>query len=193
MLKEFCKLVNMPFIEMDMYEADDIIGSLSCNAKDYNLNPYAVTGDKDIYQLIHKGIDILYLSNNGPVIYGEKEFESEYKIKANQFIDYKALVGDPSDNIPGVPGVGKKTAAKLLGIYDTLDGIYENVEDLKGKQRENIIKNKDIAYLSKKLSKIECNMELDYDKYFKEFIDYGFDLNNNKARRYLESLEIDRY
>ncbi len=193
MLKDYCELVNIPFIEVDMYEADDIIGSLSCKAKDYNLNPYAVTGDKDIYQLIDKEIDILYLSNKGPTIYGEKDFINEYKIRPDQFIDYKALVGDPSDNIPGVPGVGKKTAAKLLGLYDTLDGLYENLGELRGKQKENIVKNKEIAYLSKKLSKIKCNMELDYDQYFKKYINQGFNLNNNKARKFLEALEIINY
>ena len=190
MFKEYCELVNMPFISIDMYEADDIIGSLSCNAKDYNLNPYAVTGDKDIYQLIHKGIDILYLSNNGPIIYGEKELENEYNIKPNQYIDYKALVGDPADNIPGVPGVGKKTAAKLLGLYHTLDGLYDNTENLKGKQKENVIENKDMAYLSKELSKIKCDMELDYDDYFLRYIEEGFNLENNRAQEFLNKLEI---
>lgn len=191
MLKEYCKLTNMPFIEIDMYEADDIIGSLSCKAKNYDLNPYAVTGDKDILQLIDKGIDILYLSNKyGPIIYKEEYFIEEYDINPSQFIDYKALVGDPSDNIPGVPGVGKKTAAKLLGLYNTLDGIYENTEKLKGKQKENIIENKNNAYLSKRLSKIIYNMDLDYDIFFIKYINEGFNLNNHNVKKFLKELEI---
>lgn len=189
-LKEYCNLANIPFIEKDRYEADDIIGSLSCNASNYGLNPYAVTGDKDILQLIDKSIDILYLSNKGPIIYGEENLIDEYRINPEQFIDYKALVGDPSDNIPGVPGVGKKTAAKLLGLYDSLDGIYENVESLKGKQKEKIIENKEQAYLSKKLSEIVCDMDLDYDDYFGRYIEEGFNMKDEKVINFLNKLEI---
>lgn len=191
MLRRYCELVNMPFIEMDKYEADDIIGSLCCNAGNYNLNAYAVTGDKDILQLIDKEIDILYLSNKeGPIIYNKDDFINEFKIHPNQYLDYKALVGDPSDNIPGVPGVGKVTAAKLLGLYHTLDGIYENTDKLKGKQKERIIENKDMAYLSRELSKIKCDMELDYDDYFGKYIEEGFNLTNDKVQEFLMELEI---
>ena len=191
MFQKYCELVNMPFIEIDLYEADDIIGSLSCNAKEYNLNPYAVTGDKDILQLIDKGIDILYLSNNGPIIYGEDEFIDNYNINPSQYLDYKALVGDPSDNIPGVPGVGKKTAAKLLGLYDSLDGIYENVENLKGKQKQNVMDNKANAYLFKKILTIKCDMDLDYNNYFKSYVEEGFDLEDKEAKKYLRGLSIE--
>ena len=191
MLKEYCRLTNMPFIEMDMYEADDLIGSLCCNASGYGLNPYAVTGDRDILQLIEKGIDVLYLSNNGPIVFDEDMFIEEYKIRADQFGDYKAMVGDPSDNIPGIPGVGKKTAAKLLDLYDDLDGIYRNIDELKGKQKENILENKDKVYLFKEILDIKCDMDLDYELYFKTFIEDGFDLSNDVALKYLESLEID--
>lgn len=190
MLKEYCKLVNLPFIEVDNYEADDIIGSLSCNAKDYGLNPYAVTGDKDILQLIDKNIKVLYLSNKGPIIYKEDDLMEEYGINANQFLDYKALVGDQSDNIPGVPGIGKVRASNLLGIYGSLDNIYENLEELEGMQKKNIRNYKEQAYLSKKLSKIVCDMELDYDKYFKQYIEEGFNLNSKKAQEFLQGLEI---
>jgi len=190
MLREYCNLVNFPFIEIDLYEADDIIGSLSCNAKDYNLYPYVVSGDKDLLQLIHYGIDVLYLSNNGPTIYRESKFIEEYNIKPGQFLDYKSLVGDPSDNIPGMPGIGKKTAAKLLGLYDTLNGIYENINDLKEKQKQVFIENKDSVYLFKQLLTLECNMELDYADYFGRYIDKGFNLDNNFVKEFLKELEI---
>lgn len=191
MLKEYCKLVNIPFIEIDLYEADDIIGSLCCNASKYNLYPYAVSGDKDILQLINKGIDVLYLSNKGPIIYRDEEFINEFNINPDQYIDYKALVGDPSDNIPGVPGVGKKTAAKLLGQYSSLDGIYENINDLKGKQRLNVKENKDNAYLFKEILTINTNMDLEYEYYLVKYVEEGFDLNNNLAKEFLKELEID--
>lgn len=190
MLREYCNLVNFPFIEVDLFEADDIIGSLSCNAEKYNLNPYVVSGDKDLLQLIHKGIDIMYLSNKGPIIYNENYFEEEYNIKIEQFIDYKALVGDPSDNIPGIPGIGKKTAAKLLGLYSTLDGIYENIDDLKGKQKQTVIDNKVNVFLFKELLTIKCNMDLNYDDYFGRYIDEGFNLDNDLVNAFMKELEI---
>lgn len=190
MLREYCKLVNIPFIEIDLYEADDIIGSLCCNANKYNLHPYAVSGDKDLLQLITKGIDIIHLSNKGPIVYGENEFTQEYNIHPNQFIDYKALVGDSSDNIPGVPGIGKKTSAKLLGVYGSLKGIYENIDELKGKQKQMLIENKDQAYLSKELSVIKCDMDLDYDDYLIRCLEEGFDLDNELVKEFLEELEI---
>lgn len=191
MLEDYCKLANIPFIEIDMYEADDLIGSLCCKANSYGLNPYAVTGDRDILQLMDKGIDVLYLSNNGPIIYGEDRFVDEYSINIDQYLDYKALVGDPSDNIPGIPGIGKKTAAKLLGLYKDLDGIYENINNLKGKQKENVIKNKSKAYLFKEILTIKVDLDLDYDKYFVNYIDEGYALRNDKLVEFLKRLEIE--
>lgn len=190
LFEEFCRLVNLPFIEMDLYEADDLIGSLCCNSKEYGLKSYAVTGDKDIFQLIDNEIEVLYLSHKGPVIYGKEEFVSEYGIQPSQFIDYKALVGDASDNIPGVPGVGKKTAEKLLKSYGSLDEIYNNVDKLKGKQKERILENKNNAYLSKKLSIIECDIDLDYDRYFIGYVSEGYNLENSKVTTYLNSLGL---
>ena len=188
--KEYCKLANIPFIEMDNYEADDLIGSLSCNAKRYGLNPYAVTGDKDILQLLSKNIEVLYLSRSGPIIYREEDLLEEYNISKEQFIDYKALVGDPSDNIPGVPMIGKVTAAKLLGEYKNLDGIYENVEELGGKQKENILKYKEEAYLYQELLSIVCDLDLDYNKYFNTYVKEGFDLTSRDSKDLLKKLEI---
>ena len=190
MLREYCNLVNFPFIEIDLFEADDIIGSLACNSKSYNLHPYVVSGDRDLLQLIHKGVDVMYLSNKGPIIYSENKFEEEYNIKIQQYIDYKALVGDPSDNIPGIPGIGKVTASKLLGKYNTLDGIYENINDLKGKQKQAILDNKENVYLFKEILAINCSMELDYENYFGKYIDQGFNLDNVIVKEFLYNLDI---
>ena len=188
LFEEFCRLVNLPFIEMDLYEADDLIGSLCCNSKEYGLKSYAVTGDKDIFQLIDNEIEVLYLSHKGPVIYGEEEFVSEYGIQPSQFTDYKALVGDIYENIQGVPGVGKKTAEKLLKSYGSLDEIYNNVDKLKGKQKERILENKNNAYLSRKLSIIKCDIDLDYDRYFIDYVNEGYNLENSKVTTFLNSL-----
>jgi DNA polymerase-1 len=191
MLKEYCNLVNFPFIEVDLFEADDIIGSLSCRAKKYNLHPYVISGDKDLLQLINKGIDVMHLSNKGPILYDKNLFEEEYNIKIEQFIDYKALVGDPSDNIPGIPGVGKKTAAKLLQEYSDLEELYGNIEDLKGKQKQSIIDNKDNVFLFRDLLTIKCEMDLDYDDYLLRYTQEGFNLKNNPVKEFLKELEIN--
>lgn len=190
MLKEYCKIVNFPFIEIDLYEADDIIGSLACNAKDYNLHPLVISGDKDLLQLIPKGIDVFYLSNKGMIKYGEEEFEKEYGIQPEQFGDYKALVGDPSDNIPGIPGVGKKTASKLLNKYKTLEGIYEHINELKGKLKESILANKDNVFVFREILTIYCRMDLDYEDYFERYIDKGYKLEDSSLNEFLEKLEI---
>lgn len=190
LFEKFCKLANLPFVEMDLYEADDLVASLCCNSNKYGFKSYAVTGDKDIFQLIDKGIDILYLSHKGPIIYGKNEFIEEFKIQPSQYIDYKALVGDSSNNVPGVPGVGHKTAQKLLIKYNSLDGIYNNVGKLKGKQKEKIIENKKNAYLYKKLSTLKYNINLNYDKYFVDYIKKGYNLKNDKAMTFLNDLDI---
>lgn len=190
MLEEYCGLVNIPFIEIDLYEADDIIGSLSSKAKRYNLHPYPVSGDRDLLQLIDKGIDLIYLSNQGPVIYNEEKFIREYNIQPSQYIEYKALVGDPSDNIPGIPGIGKKTAIQLLNRYRSIDGIYENIDRIKGKRKENILNNREELLSYKEILAIKYDLQLDYDKYFIKYIEEGFDLDKKLAREYLQGLEI---
>lgn len=192
MLRKYTKLVNMPFIEIDLYEADDIIASLCCNAKDFDLRPFVVSGDKDLLQLLDKEIEILYLSNKGPIFYNDNRFIGEYNINPSQFIDYKALVGDPSDNIPGIPGIGKKTASKLLQLYHDLEGIYDNIENLKGKQKQSIIENRDDVFLFRELLTINCNMDLDYCYYFSKYIEDGFNLENEMAIEFLKELEINR-
>ena len=191
LFEKFCKLANIPFVEKELYEADDLMGSLCCNAYKYNIKPYAVTGDKDLFQLIDKGVEVIYLSRKGPVIYGEKEFIEEYGLNTSQYLDYKALVGDTSDNIPGVPGVGDKTAKKLLKQYNTLDELYKNTDKLKGKQKERIVENKQNAYLFKDILTIKCDISLDYDKYFIDYIGEGFDLESTRVKKFLSNLEIN--
>lgn len=101
------------------------------------------------------------------------------------------MVGDPSDNIPGIPGVGKKTAAKLLQEYSDLEEIYENIEDLKGKQKQSIIDNKDNVFLFRDLLTIKCEMDLDYDDCFLRYTQEGFNLKNNPVKEFLKELEIN--
>lgn len=153
-VKELVGALNLPFVELDNYEADDIIGTFVEQSKDYET--IVVTGDKDELQLIDENTKI-YMLRKGfseTQIYGLEEMMETYGLTPKEFIDLKALQGDSSDNIPGVPGVGPKTAVDLIQKYGSLDGVYENLGDLKGKLKERLEENKELAYLSYKLSTI---------------------------------------
>lgn len=178
LFEEFCNLANIPFVKKDLYEADDLVGSLSYNSVKYNLIPYAISGDKDIFQLLDKDINIYYLSSKGNRIYEKQDFIKEFRIKPSQYVDYKAVVGDTSNGIPGIRGIGKKTAEKLFNSYENLNDIYKNIESLNKKQKEKILEDKEDVFLYQKIIPIKYNIELDYDKYFIEKIKEGFDLHS---------------
>lgn len=151
-LKEIIRAMNIPILEMDGYEADDIIGTL---AKKFKVQTFIVTGDKDSLQLIDDTTTVLLTKKGITEIayYDEAMLKSEGLIPS-QIIDLKSLMGDSSDNIPGVAGVGEKTAKDLLAKYSTLDGVYGHIDEIKGKLQEKLIDNKDMAYLSYKLATI---------------------------------------
>lgn len=153
-VKELVDALNLPFVELENYEADDIIGTFVEQSKDYET--IVVTGDKDELQLIDEDTKIYMLQKgfSQTQIYGLEEMMETYGLTPKEFIDLKALQGDSSDNIPGVPGVGPKTAVDLIQKYGSLDGVYENLDDLKGKLKERLEENKELAYLSYKLSTI---------------------------------------
>ena len=191
LFQEFCFLSNIPFVEVEDYEADDLIGSLSVKAKEYGFFPYAVSGDRDLYQLIAKKIEIIYLSNKGPVLLDVDKFIEQYDgLKPEQFLDFKALQGDSGDNIPGVPGIGEKTAIKLLKSFGSLDGIYDNISQLKGKQKENLESSKDIAYRARKLVTIKCDINLNYNDFFENNIEEGYNFENEGVQKFLQKLDI---
>jgi len=155
-LREVLDAFNWPLYELDQYEADDIMGTFAAQAKDEGIEACLVTGDYDLLQLIddNTGVYITKTGGTDLIRYDDTAFEEKYGIKVNQFVDYKALVGDSSDNIPGVPKIGPKAAQTLLTAYSTLDGIYEHTDDLKGAQQKNIVEGKDSAYMSQKLAQI---------------------------------------
>ncbi len=166
---EFAAAMGLPLVELDGYEADDIIGTIIEQA-DKNLEIIVVTNDRDTFQLLdnHPHVSI-FMQRRGmtdtEIIDAAKAYE-RYGFKPDQVIDYKALAGDSSDNIPGVPGVGDKTAVGLLAEYKSLDGIYEHLDEIPGKVQEKLRDNKDIAYLSYKLATIMCDApyKLDLEK-----------------------------
>lgn len=159
-LKEMLKLMNIHIIEKGGFEADDIIGTF---AKSTCVHTYIITGDRDSLQLIDDNTEVWLTIKGLSEIHKmtEEELLKSLSLKPSQIIDYKALAGDSSDNIPGVAGVGEKTATNLLVQYGTLDKIYENIDNIKGKLQEKLINDKDNAYLSYELATIDTNMELD--------------------------------
>ena len=142
------------------YEADDIIGSLSKLADENGMETIIITGDRDLTQLASDHVTIYFTKKGVTQIdkYTPEFIEEEYGLRPEQIIDMKGLWGDTSDNIPGVPGIGEKTAIKLLKKYDSVEGVYEHIEELKGKQRENLENFKDDAFMSKELATIYRDM-----------------------------------
>lgn len=161
-IKEFTDLLGIPRLDILGFEADDIIGSYAKwgEANDYKV--IIVSGDKDFAQLISD--QVVMLDTMKDVTYDPVLVKKKWGVEPHQFIDYLALIGDSSDNIPGVKGIGPKTAEKLIEDYKTLDGIYENVENLKGATKTKLIENKAEAYLSKTLVTIKTDIDLPTDE-----------------------------
>lgn len=141
-------------------EADDIIGSLT---RKFDVHSYIYTGDRDSFQLVNANTDVYYTKRGVSDLLklNIDNFKAQTGINPSQIIDLKALMGDKSDNIPGVPGIGEKTAYDLLGKYSTLDGVYENIENLKGATKDKLINNKELAYLSYSLATIDTDCKVD--------------------------------
>ncbi len=162
-IKRIIKGFNLPCLELDGYEADDIIGTLAIEAADLGYTVYMVTPDKDYGQVVRDNI-FIYKPASGfsnMEILGEKEVCAKWGIKrVDQVIDMLGLMGDAVDNIPGIPGVGEKTAAKLLAEYDNIENILANADSLKGALGEKVRNGKDMALLSKKLATIITNVPI---------------------------------
>ncbi|MBQ6285428.1 MAG: DNA polymerase I [Bacilli bacterium] len=161
--KELCTLMGIKYIECDNYEADDIIGTFARMAdEDKNYNATIVSSDKDLLQLISDEVNVKLLKQKDYILMDEKTFFDTYGIKPIRMIDLKSLMGDASDNIPGVKGIGEKTALSLLQKYETLDGVYEHIDEISGKTREKLINDKENAYFSYKLATIYKNIDFEY-------------------------------
>jgi DNA polymerase-1 len=164
LLHELLESFGWPVIELDHYEADDIIGTISVEATKKDIETYVISGDYDMMQLLSTHTSV-YINKKGSDMmrFTETEFEEKYGVKLAQFVDYKALVGDSSDNIPGVKGIGPKAAQTLLGEYETLEGIYEHIDELKGAQKLKLDVDKDNAFMSRELAKIWCDAPIKLD------------------------------
>lgn len=162
-IKEILKAYGIPILQMDGFEADDVIGTISKKADEDGYTVFMMTPDKDYIQLLSDKIFIYKPSRfgNGIEIVDSDKACKEFQLKnPQQFIDILALMGDASDNIPGAPGVGEKTAMKLINEYETIEGIYDNVDSLKGKLKDIISNNKEKIYLSRALATINRNVPI---------------------------------
>ena len=162
--KECLRLMGLTVLEIPGYEADDIQGTVASFAHRFeDTESYILTGDRDLLQMIDEKISVLLASNSDTIRFGIPEFTEKYGISPSQFVDMKALMGDSSDNIPGVAGVGEKTAAGLIKKFESLDGIYENIDspDISKGVREKLLRDKDNAYLSRKLAKINTEAPIE--------------------------------
>ena len=170
-IKEVLRAMNIDIIEMEGYEADDILGTLSCYGEAQNLNVTILSGDRDTFQLATDRVTIRIPHTKGGKTetdeYNREKIIEKYGLEPKQLIEVKGLQGDASDNIPGVPGVGEKTALKLVQKYGSIENLYKKIEegqdDLKGKQREKIIENKELAELSRTLGTINTKVPIKDD------------------------------
>ena len=162
--KELLTAMGIKYYEIDNYEADDIIGTFSeyCN-KDSEYEGVIVSSDKDLLQLISTDVEIKLLKSKDYIRYDLESFKKAYGIDPIKVIDLKALMGDASDNIPGVKGIGEKTALKLLIEHGSLDGIYENIENIKGATKEKLINDKENAYMSYEIATIVRDVPMEID------------------------------
>ncbi|NEZ45652.1 DNA polymerase I [Clostridium niameyense] len=163
-VKELLTYLAINIFEIDGFEADDLIGTLSVFAESKGIDVYVVTGDKDALQLATDNVHVV-ITKKGITekeIYDKNRMIEEFGVTPKEFIDVKGLMGDSSDNIPGVPGIGEKTAFKLIKEYKSIENVLENIESLRGKKlKENLIEYREQAIFSKKLATIMCNVPID--------------------------------
>lgn len=175
-------------IVLDNYEADDIVGCIAQNNKKENIKTIIYSPDKDILQLVDENTKVIASNKDNELIeYDINMVKEKRGVYPNQIIDLLSLMGDASDNIPGVKGIGEKTALKLLEEYDTLDNIYKNIDSIKGKIQEKLIADKDNAYMSYELATIKREIEelnIDYKEIEKNKI------NIDEVNKILDDLEL---
>ncbi|MBQ2897779.1 MAG: DNA polymerase I [Clostridia bacterium] len=176
-LKEVLKGMNVKMLEKEGYEADDIIGTVSKKCSDNKIECVIVSGDKDDLQLASKTtlvkLIVTQMGKTETTTFDDSAVFEKYGVTPDEFIHVKALMGDTSDNIPGVSGIGEKSAFSLISQYKSLDNLYRHLDELKGAQREKIESGRDMAYLSFDLARIDVDvpMDIDFDEMTKKEFD----------------------
>jgi len=189
-IEEILKSLNISILVKEGYEADDIIGTIAKKTKSENIDTFMVTPDKDFAQLVDDSVYMYRpVFGGGYETWGVNEVLEKFEIShTSQVIDFLAMKGDSVDNIPGLPGVGDKTAKKFLKQYGSLEGLLENTAELKGKLKEKIEENKDLGILSKKLATIITDVPIEYKI---EELEFNV-INLDKVRGIFEELEFKR-
>ncbi len=190
-IQNLLKSLNIPILELEGYEADDIIGTIAKQAEKESFQVFMVTPDKDFAQLVSKNIFMYKPSRlgNGIEIWGIDEVKKKFEVDDPlQVIDYLGMMGDSSDNIPGLPGVGDKTAKKFISTYGNIENLLKNTGDLKGKLKERIENNKHLGILSKKLATIQLDVPV---KFNSNDCIFG-ELNDKSVLKIFEELEFNR-
>ena len=184
-IREMVDAFNIPRLEVEGYEADDVLGSIAHLAAEQGLGVKIITGDRDLLQLVNART-VVYLAGDDQNYITDEDVVRKLGVRPNQVVDYKALVGDKSDNIPGVPGIGEKTAIALIEKFGTLDNIYAHIDEVENRWKGKLEQNKDKAYMSYDLAKIKTDVsvkldlqhakadELDFDSIEKIFADLEF-------------------
>jgi DNA polymerase-1 len=190
-VKDMLKIFGVPVIEKQGFEADDLIGTLAVLApkKTPELNIVILSGDTDTMQLVGEKTKVYNLRKGvkDTVLYDKEMVKEKYHgLEPRQLLDLRALKGDASDNIPGIPGIGEKTAIELLLEYDSLENIYENIALIKGKIREKLTEHKEKAVLSRELAEIKKDVLIDFHL---EDCRWG-SYDKEKAKHFLEELEF---
>jgi len=165
-LIKLLEVFDIPIFQQSGFEADDIIGTLATQAeKTPDLATRILTGDKDAFQLVDANVQVIVpqIGISQTMTYDPAAVEAKMGLRPDQIVDYKALRGDSSDNIPGVKGIGEKQAVELLQKYQTLDNIYQHLDELKPAQKTKLTEKKDIAYLSQKMATIIRDMPIKLD------------------------------
>ena len=186
--KEILEAMGIKYLELEPFEADDIIGTLARMAdEDPNYDATIISSDRDLLQLISNQVEVKLLKSKDYIKYNPETFYEDYGIEPIKIIDLKALSGDASDNIPGVKGVGEKTAIKLLQEYGSIEGIYENIASISGKLKEKLLNDRDNAFMSKEIATIYKEVPLSIIDF--EQIKYN-GANEEKLSEIYENLEF---
>ncbi len=164
-IRELVEVLGIPIYELESYEADDMLGTLARQAEAEGFDVWLVTGDRDALQLVTPHVRVLSTNprTGQPLVYDEAAIEKRWGIKPGQVIDFKGLQGDSSDNIPGVKGVGEKTASTLLASYADIDDIYAHLEDIRPAIRRRLEGQEEVANLSRRLATIVCDAPVEFD------------------------------
>lgn len=165
-IHEILERAKVQIFELEGYEADDLIGTLSVQGKEEGFEIVIVSGDRDLLQLVNSHVKELMpitgLTNT--ILYDSEKVEEKFGVRPSQIVDYKSLIGDASDNYPGVAGIGPKTAVTLLTKYQTLEGVYEHISELPEKVMKKLAEGAEDAVLAKKLATIACDAPIHFDK-----------------------------